>query len=567
MGAVTMASGTGVGWCQPTAQGGGPRFEILIPGDPGAKPVTGRLFLMISHRNEPEVRLQSTSFTSPEIVAVDVLGVTPGRRVVVNEAALGTPLRSLGELPDGDYFVQAVLNVYTEFHRADGHTLWAHMDQWEGQQFNTSPGNPYSPVMKVHLARKLAQSFELTLSKVIPPLPPLQDTPWTKHVKIQSKLLSEFWGHPIYLGAVILLPREYMASTTRHYPVIYFQRGHFNVSPPFDFSTTEPSQSEREAHKSQGVGNETGYEFYRAWKSEHFPQMIAVSLLAPTPLADWSGAVNSVNNGPYGDAITQELIPFIEKQFRIIPEPYARVLTGRASGGREALALQLMHGDQFAGAWIFNPWPFNFRSYSTLNIYEHQNAFEVAAADVPTWAKPVLEWSQRSRTAGQLPDGTPLLSFRQLSQHDAVMAGMAGGDPIGADDAILGPMGADGYPKRLWDRSTGAVDREVADYWGLHGDLARYAEREWGKIGPQLVGKLHFYVGESDVFYRNRGVHQFEEFLRTTRNPYYDGTFEYGGLKADWQPVTNAQLVQIMAAQIVRYAPKGADLAWSAPIN
>jgi hypothetical protein len=541
----------------------GPRFEISFPDSVRAQPVTGRLFLMITRRNEPEVRLQGmTWFASPEILAVDVANVLPGQTVVVDSKCEGTPLAGIKDLTRGEYYVQAVLNVYTQFHRADGHVIWAHMDQWEGQQFNRSPGNPYSEVQKIQFDPASQETFDVTLGKVIPLMPPPEDTEWVKHVKIQSKLLSKFWGHPIYLGATILLPKNYSTTPDARYPVIYFQRGHFSLAAPFGFRTDEPSETPRATKDRQQAGYETGYEFYQAWQSEHFPRMIAVSFLDPTPLADWSGGVNSVNNGPYGDAITQELIPYIEERFRTISKPFARVLTGNASGGRQALALQLMHPELFGGAWIFEPWPFNFYNYASLNIYDDQNVFEVRSSEMPEWARQISQWLPTPRYAGRLSDGTPFITFRQLSQHDAVMAGVAAGDPIGADDAILGPVGANGYPIPLWDRHTGIIDREVARYWHDHGDLAVYAQSHWAEIGPNLVGKLHFYVGEMDHFYRNYGVHLFEDFLKTTRDPYYGGTFEYGSLKGDWQPMTNAQLVWMMAQSIIASAPNDASVAW-----
>jgi Putative esterase len=553
---------------EPTSAGtdaSGQRFEVSFPASVHPQPVTGRLFLMISHHNEPEVRLQSTWFSSPEIVGMDVAKLMPGQSATIDSEPLGTPLRSLKELPDGDYYVQAVLNVYTEFHRADGHVVWAHMDQWEGQQFNKSPGNLYSQVQKLHLDPLCPEAVRLRLSEVIPPIQLPQDTEWAKHLKIQSKLLTQFWGHPIYLGAVVLLPREYAANTDTRYPVLYSPAGHFNLAVPFGFRTDDPPEIEEARRARQSIGYETGYEFFQSWESAHFPRMIVVSLLDPTPLSDWSGGVNSANNGPYEDAIMTELIPAIEKQFRIIAKPYSRVLTGNASGGREALALQLHQPDFFGGAWIFEPWPFNFRHYTTLDIYTADNVFEVAPAEIPGWARPVSEWLSMARNAGRLDDGTPLVTLRQLSQHDAVMAGMAGGDPIGADDAILGPVGDNGYPKPLWDRKTGKIDRDVANYWRDHGDLALYVERNWPTIGSHLTDKLHLYVGEMDHFYRNHGVHSLEASLRSSREPLYGATFEYTPLKGDWQPMTNAELIEIMADYIARHAPPGESQSWMKP--
>jgi hypothetical protein len=512
-----------------------PRFEIALPPSSHPQPISGRLFLMISRHNEPEVRLQSTWFTSPEIVGVDVRRWAPGKITIVDATALGTPLSSLGELPPGDYYVQAVLNIYTEFHRSDGRVVWAHMDRWEGQQFNTSPGNLFSRVEKLHIdTSRQDNTFKLTLTEVIPALPPPADAQWVKYVKIQSKLLSRFWGQPIYIGAVVLLPCGYESSPGVRYPVVYAPAGHFTLAAPLRFGV-EP-------------------ELTAAWQSGQTSPLIAVSLLDPTPLSDWSGGVNSVNNGPYGDAIMTELIPFIEGQFRIIRVPSSRVLTGNASGGREALALQLYHPDFFGGAWIFQPWPFDFRHYSALDIYQSANAFQLRREELPVWARGVTDWLPLERYIGRIGDGTPFVTFRQLSRHDAVMAGMAGGDPIGADDAILGPIGDNGYPKPLWDRTSGAIDREVANYW-LTQDLAHYTIQNWTTIGPKLAGKLHFYAGETDHFYRNHGVHALEDDLKANGEPLYGATFEYGPLKADWQPMSNVQLIQVMFDHIHKNTP------------
>ena len=537
----------------PADQAAGPRFEVSFPPSVHRGAVTGRLFVLISHRGNPEPRLQSLWFNSPEIIAVDVSRLESGERAIVDSSALGTPLASLHDLEAGDYYVQAVLNVYTQVHRADGHVLWAHLDQGEGQQFNKSPGNLYSKVARLHLDG--SRNLQLSLTEVMPPILPEADTEWIKHLRLQSKLLTRFWGRPIYLGAVILLPRDYHSDSNRQYPVIYYQPEHFRSFPPFEFTTDPTPEDPALSRERQMEGIESGYEFYRAWASDGFPQLIAVSLQTPTPLSDWSGAIDSDNTGPYAQAIMTELIPAIEEQFRIIRSTYARVVTGKDSGGRAALALQLQHADFFGGAWIFHPWPFNFEHWSSLNIYDNQNAFRVKATDLQALST-IAEWLPIERMVARTAADVPLVTLRQLSRHDAVMAGMAAGDPIGADDAINGPVGPDGRPKRLWDRKTGAIDRKVAEHWRQHGDLAYYARTHWTHIGPHLLGKLHFYVGDRDEFYRAEGVRSFEKFLKTTQDPHYEGTFVYGTFKGSWQPMTNAELVKAMAAHIAQNAPK-----------
>lgn len=550
--------GTGV---RAEGSGSGPRFEISFPASVHSLPITGRLFVMISRTSEPEPRLQSTWLNSPEIVAVDVTQLNADHGVVVDATAPGTPLRNLDDVPPGDYFVQAVLNVYTRFQRADGRVLWAHMDRGEGQQFNLAPGNLYSKVQHLHLDR--AGSHRLSLTEVIPVASVPADTQWVKHLRMQSQLLTAFWGRPIYLDAIVLLPRDYTAHPDAHYPVIYIQPEHSRRSPPFEFATAPPVEGDSESQMRASVGYESGYAFQQSWQSEKFPRMIAVSILTPTPLADWSGAMDSANNGPYGKAIVSELIPLIETQFRIIREPFARVLTGRASGGRAALALQLFHPEFFGGVWVFRPWPFSFRDYFSLDIYEHDNAFTLGPTDLPEFARNPSDWLQFARGYARTTTGTPFVNFAENSQHDLVMAGMAGGDCIGADDAILGPVADNGFPKPLWNRRTGAIDRGVADYWREHSDLVYYTEKNWSALGPLLVGKLHFYVDELDEFYRNFGVHRFEASLRA-QHPHYDVAFSYStgtSHQGGWQPLTNAQLVRLMADHIAARAPNSVDTA------
>lgn len=540
----------------------GPRFEISFPESVHRQPITGRLLLMISRENEPEVRLQD----NPAMFGADLSQLKPGQTVAVDKDVSGYPVRSLRDIPSGDYYVQALLNVYTEFHRADGHVIWAHMDQWEGQRFESSPGNLYSKVLKLHLDPSRGHRINLQLTEVFPPVQVPADTEWVKHIKIQSKLLTQFWGHPIYLGAVVLLPRDYASRSDLKYPVI-FQQGHFSLDGPFNFRTDVVPENEEERRRRENRGTETGYQFYEAWRSDHFPRMVAVTFQHPTPYYDDSYAVNSVNNGPYGDAIMTELIPYVEEHFRIIRQPYARVLTGGSTGGWESLALQVYHSDFFGGTWTLYPDPVDFRRYGLVDIYADDNSFVLNSADsarVSQWVR--SRWSPVERPFMRSDDGQPVLSMRELSQLEAVQGskGRSGG-VLENWEATYGPVGDDGYPKPLWDKLTGEIDHSVAEYMRDHGyDLRYYAETNWARIGPQIVGKLHLYCGDMDNFYLNLGVYFFQQFLQESKAPHYLGTFEYGRpMKGHgWQPVTNAALVRMMAEEIARNAPKSANRAW-----
>lgn len=529
------------------------RVEVSFPSGVMAKPVTGRVILIVARDSTPEPRFRAGSYggTQP-FYGLDVSALAPGAVAVIDSTTSAYPM-NLAQLPPGDYFVQAVLNVYTQFHRADGHVIWAHMDQWEGQQWNRSPGNLVSDVRRVRVDAGKPLNVKLTLDHVIPPVAVPPDTKWVKRVKIQSKLLSEFWGQPMYIGATILLPAGYDENPGMRYPTVY-QQGHFSLAPAFGFTTdsTADYETQRDAIRARTDGREPGYDFYKSWKSEDFPRMLAVTWQHPTPYYDDSYAVNSANNGPYADALLTELVPYIESHFRAIPQPYARTLTGGSTGGWESIALQVLHPDFFNGTWTLYPDPVDFRSLQMVNAYEDTSAFVPNGND----------WVVTPRYMSRTTSGQPQTTQRDLSRIEAVLGSKErSGQQFNAWDAAWSPVGADGYPRPLWDKTTGTMDREVADHWRDNFDLRHYMEVNWSTLGPKLAGKLNVYVGDMDNYYLNLAVYQLEDFLKGTTNPRSDALFEYGRpMKGHgWQPMSNAELIRIMARHIAASAPTAMD--------
>jgi hypothetical protein len=507
------------------ALAGEPRFEISFAAPAHGGPVTGRVFVAIGATETPSPMEQIGSWTGKTpFFGVDVDQLAPGQAAIIDGSTPGYPANSLKDIPAGDYYVEAILNVYTQFKRSDGHTIWAHMDQWEGQHFTRSPGNLYSEVRKVHLDPAAGYDVKVEMNRVLGTITPPPDTAWVKRIKIQSPMLSKFWGHPIYLGATVLLPKGYDEHPNERYPVIYIQ-GHFGLSAPFGFS------------ESGGGGRPGAAEFSKAWMSDGFPRMIAVTWQHPTPYFDDSYAVNSVNNGPYGDALLQELVPYLEQHFRIIPAPYARMLTGGSTGGWESLALQVLHPDFFGGTWTMYPDPIDFRRYQLVDIYKDDNAFTAPGYTYMVPERPMM----------RTPEGQVVQTMRQMSQLEDVLGSHGrSAQQFEAWEAVYGPVDADGYPKPLWDKRTGKIDKSVAAYMKEHGyDLAAYLKDNWGKLGPQLQGKLHLYVGDMDNFYLNLAVYLLEDQLKAAGS---DATFEYGRpMKGHgWQPMSNAELVKMM---------------------
>lgn len=544
---ATLVSGAPLIANEGLNSGAPPRREIQVEVSlPQANAtMTGRLFLFVAGTNQAEPRYHAASRFGQ-----DVRGGVSGQRVLLDSGVRGFPEAQLGDLPPGDYSMQALFNVYTEFHRADGHTLWAHMDQWDGQDMARSPGNFYSRSVAVHVGGADPVRVQLELDRVIAPIVVPADTEWVQRVKFESPLLSKFWGRPIYIGATALLPRDYARQPGRRYPVIYIQ-GHFGLGAPFGFSPeAEPGETKSWARRceeaaaehrppptppagTKGIGSlsnvETGHEFYEAWTRDDFPRVIAVTFQHPTPYFDDSYGVNSPNCGPYGDALTEELIPALERRYRMIQEGYARVLTGTSTGGWGALAMQLYHPDFFGGAWAFSPDPVDFRLYyGGVNLYEDDNAFvEKPGAGFKGGGSMNR---RRSREAAIL--GTQDGSF-EWWKHT--------------------PFGADGYPLPVWDLATGKIDRAVVEAMRANDfDLREFLSRKWPAIGPKLVGKLHVCAAETDGFYSNLAVRLLDQFMQSTTNPHDPGWFQYGpeGSHHGWQPMSKAALVREIAEHI-----------------
>jgi hypothetical protein len=515
------------------------RAEVAFPDSVSTQPLTGRMFFIISRTDRQEPRLQVGRYGT-QFFGVDFESLKPGKTVVFDGTTLGYPINALKDIPAGEYYVQAVLNKYTKFERSDGYIVWMHNDQWEGQNWRRSPDNVYSDVKKVSIDPEKGGTIKLTVNHIIPPIQVPEDTKWVKRIKIQSTILTKFWGQPMYIGATILLPRGYDDHSDVKYPTVY-NHGHFSSGAPFGFSEN-PSR-----------GSQQFNEFSREWLSDNFPRFIAVTVQHPTQYFDDSYAVNSANNGPYGDAIHQELIPEIERQFRCIPEAYARVLTGGSTGGWESFALQVFYPDFYGGTWSFSPDPLDFRNVEGINIYADKNAFykEYEWYRVPTIntripATSEAQLTSQQRNTMELVNGTKGRSGEQLDIWSAV----------------FGPVGEDGYFKPLFDKATGVIDSAVAQYWKEHYDLRYYLETHWKEIGSKLVGKLNIISGHNDNFFLNVGVYHMERFLENTKDPYYAGTVTYGaGPNAGhgYRPYTSAEMLRMMAEHITKNAPRGAN--------
>ena len=534
------------------------KFAVSFPAEHYAGALDGRVLLIISKNGRREPRFQVTyRLPSQLIYGVNVDGLKPGDKAIIDKDVFGFPVESISGIPPGEYYVQAVLHIYETFHRSDGHIVKLPMDRGEGQHWNRAPGNLYSTPKKIKIDPSKDETIDIVLDKKIPPIPPPPETKYIKHIKIQSDLLTKFWGRPMHLGAHILLPEGFEEHPDAKYPLMIFH-GHF----PYTFSGFRETPADPNAAGYRKTMQEAAYKFYKEWTGPDFPRMIIIQIQHANPYYDDSYAVNSANLGPYGDAITYELIPYIEKKFRGLGEGWARFTYGGSTGGWEALAVQVFYPDEYNGCWASCPDPVDFRFYELTNIYEHDNAYYYDG-----------EWFKIERPGMRNYLGE-IKSTVRSENHMELVLGTRGrsGEQFDIWEAVYSPVDKDGYPKRIWDKHTGKIDHEVAKYWKENYDLSYILKRDWKTLGPKLKGKIHIYTGDMDSFYLNNAVYLIEEFLESTKDPYYDGEVKYGDRAEHcWSGdpdnpnelsrlTYNQRFVKKAFERILKSAPPGADL-------
>ncbi|MBI1832608.1 MAG: enterochelin esterase [Planctomycetes bacterium] len=342
------------------------------------------------------------------------------------------------KLPKDKYYLQAILD------RDLG-----------GIGFHNSPGNGYSKPVLVDLNNPPKEPIHLVIDRVVAARK-FEERPRVKYVEIESKLLSDFHKKPIKLRAAVVLPKSHADDPTKKYPAIYeipgFGGDHF-------FALGAESRTD-----VAGV------------------EMLFV-VLDPNCRLGHHVFADSDNNGPYGKALTEELIPHVEAKYRAIATPRARFVTGHSSGGWSSLWLQVTYPDSFGGTWSTAPDPVDFRDFQMVDIYvPKQNIFFDAKGE----SRPI------ARRGKQV-----LMRYQPFNDMEVVMGR---GGQLFSFEAVFSPKGKDGKPMPLWDRNTGVIDGDVANAWKRY-DIRLILEDNWKTLGPKLAGKIHVYMGGEDTFY------------------------------------------------------------------
>jgi hypothetical protein len=451
---------------------------------------------------EPRLTIGETGLDAPPVLGRDVVGIEPGAVAALDDCSALFPLDRLDQLRPGTYAVQAVLHRNLDLNHAN------------------APGDLYGPVRTVRIDPTAGGTVALELTRVLPEEAPPPDTELVRRLKIRSRLLSDFHGRPIDLLAGVILPRDFARDPDRRYPVRVHIGGYGARYTDVDAMMAE------------------GARFRRAWMADDAPAMILIHLDGTGPLGD-PYQVDSANHGPYGAAVTGELIPHVERTYRGIGRGDTRVLDGGSTGGWVALALQVFYPDSFNGAWSFCPDSVDFRSFQLVNIYEDKNAY--------------VNGHGFERPSARDVSGEVRFTMRHECRLENVLGrcdsyALSGGQ-WGAWNATYGARGPDGRPVALWDPATGRIDRAAAEHWKAY-DLRRILEERWPELGPKLEGKLHIWVGEADDYFLNNAVHRLDTFL-SRASPPYRGSITYGpGQGHCWQGISEREMMRQMARRV-----------------
>lgn len=440
-----------------------PNFQVKI--DPllvGEKPRSGRVLVGLAPPGEEP---DFTNYRPPvlPILGADANNFTADKTITLDASTDIFPITKLIDLPAGEYSVQAIFAFNPDINLPN------------------APGNLYCDPIKVKLDPAQRTIVTLALTRTFPTLVP-RESPTHKYLSIHSKLLSDFHGRPMNYRVGVVLPSNFNPERKDKYALLVDIGG---------FGT-------------------------RYTDAEHItpdPRFVTIVPDGAGPFGD-PYQVDSANNGPYGEALTKEVIPQIEKMFHCIGEPKARFTTGGSTGGWVSLALQLFYPDFFNGCWSQCPDSVTFERFELIDVYNEPNAY--------------VNRFGFDRPGTRTIDGDIISTVRHECRLESVL-GRGGRWELGGRDwaswnAVYGPKGKGGKPAPLWDGKTGAIERSVIEHWKKY-DLKLLMLRNWKELGPKLAGgKINIWVGDSDDYFLNVAVRRLKDATLQLKDPKFDGT-------------------------------------------
>jgi S-formylglutathione hydrolase FrmB len=460
-------------------------FRVQL-GAVSTQPTSGRLLLFAIDAKAAEAAAKAESkgkktavdevdanpfrATETSVAAREVSHWAPGQAMDIDADELAFPA-AWSQLPAGDYLVQAVLDVNHDYN-------------YSGR----GAGDLVSAVVKVHLPTTTIPA--LTLSTRLPSEDPWEvpastpqvvrdgvaaARPHASLVDFISPSLSASWGRPIHMRGWVLTPPGYDAKAATRYPTVYYTQGF-------------GGNNDRVISSICSV--------YTAMAKHEMPPMIWVFLDESSPTGTHEFA-DSVNNGPWGQALTTELIPHLEAQYRMDASVNGRFLNGHSSGGWATLWLQTRYPKIFGGTWSTSPDPSDFHDFTGINLY---------APNANVYHRPDGSAYPLVRDHAKV-----LGTFEQFAKLERVLGSYGG--QLASFEWVFSPRGKDGRPEPMFNRDSGDVDPAVVTYWRDHYDIAWRLQHNWPTLKADLDGKIHLYVGTADTFYLDGAAHKLKAVL------------------------------------------------------
>jgi S-formylglutathione hydrolase FrmB len=428
------------------------RFRITLSKELVQKATAGRLFVLMTDAPQDQ-QILATGFGpgSTWLAAMEVENLEPGETIELNPDLLAYP-KPFSQAKTGKYQFMALLDTN-------------HNYAYGGQ----SEGDLYSAVVKMENFNPANTApVELLLSKVTPARLVAKDTDNVKLARFQSAKLSAFWGRPIEMRAGVVLPPSFNSNAKQTYPTVYHVHG-------FGGSHLGAWRAAAALTKAMSEGKQM--------------EMIHVFLDGSFPTGHHEFA-DSVNNGPWGAALTEEFIPYLEKNFRMLPKAYGRFLTGHSSGGWSTLWLQITYPDFFGGTWSTAPDPVDLRNFTGIDVTPNStdNAYRNREGQLKNLVR---------------MNGKDFATIEEFVKQEEVQ-GEYGGQ-FASFEWVWSPKGQDGRPMKVFNRVTGALDPEVLKAWQKY-DIRLILEKNWAKLEPKLRGKINVICGGADTFHLNEAL-------------------------------------------------------------
>ncbi len=452
-------------------------FRVQAP-DTNTAPISGRLLVFLkAGSGDSEVSNSEMHLTDAWVCAREVQNLAPGASVEVDADETAFP-KPFSTLPSGIYEAQAVLDVDHNYNYKGRDP-----DDWVSPVVMLAgwkPGVGTEPVLS--LDRRVIEDPQRAAA--FAKLKQAATADVAQYDEMESPLLTRFWGRPARIRAWVILPPTYATHANETYPTVYWTHG---FGGDIDGALV------------------SGLRIYERMKAGKMPPMIWVMLNESIAQGTHEFA-DSVNDGPWGTALTTEFIPHLEQKFRMDAKPTGRLLNGHSSGGWATLQLQINYPKVFGGTWSTSPDPSDFHDFTNVDLYAANANLYRTSDGSPV---PIMR-----------DNGRVVATMEQMARLEQVL-GPYGGQ-LQSFDWVFSPKGPSGAPQPMFDRATGQVHPDVVAYWHDHYDLAHIVESTWAQRGDDLKGRIHLIVGTADTFYLDGSARKFEAVLtRVEAQPHF----------------------------------------------